>query len=104
MRKIFTQEDGVFVEMGYEFRGFPANGIWVVKDGSQNCIYEFKDAPKQPTPALVSYMQYSEELMKKISAEWENKALNTRDIAMLACEFFAMKAGAMKIQNEIIEN
>jgi hypothetical protein len=101
--KVYKKVGIKYQEVGFEFRGFPANGVWVVKDGSQNCIYQFNDVLQQPTPTLVSYMQYSEELMKKFVDEWDKRALNARDLAGIACEFFAMKAGGMKIGDEIIE-
>lgn len=103
MRKLFFQVGNDFVEAGYEFTGFPSNGVWLVKDGSQNCIIPIEGIPEMPTPTLVSYMQYSGELMKCISNEWDNRALNTRDIAIIACEFFALKAGAIKLSDELIE-
>jgi hypothetical protein len=97
-------EDGNFVEAGYEFTGWPANGIWVVEEARQNCIYQFKGNPEQPTPALISYMRHQDELQELISKEWNDKALSVRDISKIACEFFAIKAGAMKINGEILEN
>ena len=97
--------NGKFEPVGYEFTGFPANGIWVVADGRRNCIYPFKDAPEQPTPTLVSYMQYTDELQQLISKEWtDREKLSVRDIAEIACEFFAIKAGGIKIKNTIVEN
>jgi hypothetical protein len=105
MKEFYTQnEDGTFSKAGYEFTGFPANGIWLVKDGSQNCIYPVKGVPETPTPTLISYMQFQDELQKHISEKWENKALSVRDISEIACEFFAVKAGAMKIGETLIEN
>lgn len=97
-------ENGKFEPVGYEFAGFPANGIWVVEDGRRSCIYPFKGAVEQPTPSLISYMMHSQELQEKISKTWDTKPLSVRDIAEIACEFFALKAGAMKISGEIIEN
>ncbi len=90
--------------VGIEFTGFPANGVWIVEDGRQSCNYPFKDTPEQPTPALVSYMQCRDELQQRISKEWtDRERLSVVDIAEIACEFFAIKAGAMKVAGEIIE-
>lgn len=96
--------DGKFIPVGYEFTGFPTNGVWVVEDGYNNCIWPFKDAPLIPTPSLISYMKYQTELQEYISSAWSDKQLSIRDIAALSCEFFALKAGGMKIKNTIIEN
>lgn len=106
MSKRFFEQDinGEFVPVGYEFTGWPSNGIWVVEDGKQNCIYQFNDVPEQPTPALVSYMRHQDDLIDTINKKWENSQLSVRDIAQIACEFFALRAGAMKIGDKIIEN
>ena len=105
MTKYYEKDEyGNFVEVGYEFTGWPANGIWIVEDARQSCIYQFKGALEQPTPALVSYIRHQDELQEHISKLWENKGLSVRDISQIACEFFALKAGAMKIGDEIIEN
>lgn len=104
MPKLYKLESDTFVEVGYEFTGFPSNGMWFVEDGKQNCIIPMGDKPTKPTPTLVSYMILQDELQKTISKAWEDKALSVRDISYIACEFFAMKAGAIKIKDEIIEN
>jgi hypothetical protein len=104
-KQLFKQnEDGNFIPVGYEFTGWPANGVWLVEDGKQSCIYEMGPKPSKPSPSLVSYMVLQEDLQKEISKKWEEKALSVRDISMLACEFFALRAGGMKLGEEIIEN
>lgn len=105
MSKRFYEKIGrKYQEVGYEFTGWPANGIWVVEDGKRNCIYQFGDVPEKPTPSLASYMQFQDELMKTIVKEWDARALNARDISEIACKFFALKAGGMNIAGELIEN
>jgi len=96
-------ECGNYEPVGYEFTGFPSNGLWLVEDGRQNCIIPMGEKPMKPSPALASYMALQDELQKHITEKWEDKALSTRDIAAIACEFFALRAGAMKIKDEIIE-
>jgi len=95
---------GEFEVYAEEFIGWPSNGLWVVEDGRRSCIYEMKDVSEKPTPSLFSYMKYSLELEEHLSDIWSKKALSIKDVANIASEFFAMKAGAMKIGNEIIEN
>ena len=105
MSRVFYEKIGrKYQEVGYEFSGWPANGIWVVEDGKRNCIYQFGDVPEKPTPSLASYMQFQDELMKTIVKEWDTRALNARDISEIACKFFALKAGGMDIAGELIEN
>ena len=97
-------EDGEFEMVGVEFTGFPANGIWVVEDGCNQCIYQFKEpVPTMPSPALISYMVLQEELTKEISKQWGEKPLSVANISKIACEFFAIKAGGMKLNGEILE-
>ena len=95
--------DGSFELYAKEFEGWPVNGIWVIEDHRKSCIYELKDVPVQPTPMLASYMQFKHELEEHLSAEWSKKPLSVRDVAYIASEFFAMKAGAIKVLDEIIE-
>ena len=42
--KIYKKKkSGRYYEIGQEFFGFPSNGIWLVIDGSQNCIVKLDD-------------------------------------------------------------
>ena len=104
MVDLYTKNDkGEFELVGVEFTGFPSNGVWIVEDGKQNCIYPFENTPEKPTPSLVSYMQYQDELQAFIWAKWKDKALSVNDVSRLSCEFFAIKSGGMKVLGEIIE-
>jgi len=96
------EHDGSFIEAGYKFKGFPSNGIWIVEDGSRNCIRPMKGVPKMPSPALISYLQYEQELSEYIQKN-KGESLSISSISKLACEFFALKAGGMKVLDEIIE-
>lgn len=97
-------DDGEFELVGMEFTGFPANGVWVVEDGRRQCIYQFKEpVPAIPTPALLSYLVLQAELTTEIRKAWEADNLSTADIARIACEFFAVKAGGMKFEDGILE-
>jgi len=104
MTELYKQVDGKFVSVGMEFTGFPVNGIWVVEDGHRNCIYQFKEpVPEMPSPALLSYMILQDELTQVIQARWKENALSVAGIANIACEFFAIKAGGLKVNGEIVE-
>lgn len=53
MREFYEKlPDGSFRSIGLEFSGFPANGIWRVVDGHQNCIIQLSDDPNPPIPQL----------------------------------------------------
>jgi len=89
--------------VGMSFTGWPSNGIWLVKDGKQNCIIPIKGIPSMPSPTLVSYMQYQDELSEHIHKKWNEKGMSVYEFSKIACEFFAIKAGGMKVLNNIIE-
>lgn len=105
MLEMYKKNDnGNYELVGQEFSGWPSNGIWIVEDGKNNCIYKFDNVSEKPTPSLVSYMQYADELQEVISNEWSSKSLSVHDIARISCKFFALKAGGMKVGEDIIEN
>lgn len=53
MRQYYEKlPDGTFKSIGVEFSGFPANGIWQVVDGHQNCIIQLSDNPSPTIPQL----------------------------------------------------
>lgn len=102
-KTLYEMTDEGFEPVGQDWTGWPSNGIWVVEDAKQNCIYPMKNVPEMPTPQLVSYMKYKDDLISTISDEMSKNNLSIADIASIACEFFALKAGAMKVDNELIE-
>jgi|LakMenEpi03Aug12_release.lakeMendotaPanAssembly.Ray.scaffolds.fasta_scaffold1098002_2 hypothetical protein len=105
MNEFFTKNvDGTFEPVGYEFTGWPANGIWLVEDSRQSLIYPYEGVEKKPTPSLISYLQYQNELQEHLTQQWKDKPLSIMDIAAISCEFFAIKAGAISVLGEIIEN
>ncbi len=104
MQKFYTKIGKKYVEVGYEFTGFPSNGTWLVKDGKQNCIIPVEGIPEMPSPSLVSYLQFREELQETISKALHENALSANDLSKIACDFFAIKAGGLICGNEIIEN
>lgn len=78
--------------VGYEFTGFPANGIWLVQDGSRNCVKQMRDL-SDPEQFPVSCMKYQSELATFFSDELDkNRGLSINDLASLACEFFSKKS------------
>jgi len=53
MREFYEKlPDGTFQSVGYEFSGFPTNGIWQVVDGHQNCIIQLDKDPNPTVPPL----------------------------------------------------
>lgn len=90
--QMYRKVNDEFEEVGYEFTGFPSNGLWLVEDGKQNCLIPMGDIPKFPDPILTNYSTFQDELQKLITGTWEDKPLSVVDISKIACEFFAQKA------------
>jgi hypothetical protein len=78
-------------EAGFEFRGFPADGIWLVQDGrhSMTCLIGQKD--RVPVFAL-NYRQYVNDLCDLMQAAQKEKPMSLYDEMMWVCDFFAQKA------------
>ncbi len=77
MREFYEKlPDGSFQPVGVEFSGFPANGIWRVADGSQNCIIQLLDNPNLPVPYLdVALFSLTEDIIHTLP-----DSLNLRDV------------------------
>ena len=99
MQKFYTKDGDKFIEAGYEFTGFPSNGVWLVEDGKQNCIVSMGDKPKYPSKEYINYMIFQDELQETISKAWDGRALSVRDISKIACDFFAEKAGVKNAED-----
>lgn len=66
MREYYEKlPDGTFKPIGVEFSGFPANGIWRVVDGRQNCIIPLSTNPNLPVPHLdIALFSLADEIAK----------------------------------------
>ena len=96
MIEYYQKVNGAFVPVGYEFTGFPSNGLWLVENGKQNCLIPMGDKPEFPDLVKMEYLMLREELTQHLTTNWEEKALSTVDIATIACNFFAEKAKLSK--------
>jgi hypothetical protein len=98
MKKVYRKdavykrtESGRYIELGYDFEGFPADGIWLVQDGrsSMSCLIGAKE--RVPMFAL-NYRIYADELCSYINKRFKGKPRSRMDEATAACDFFAEKA------------
>lgn len=48
-QKVYIKVGRRYKELGYQWTGFPANGVWIVHDGSQSLISYIGDVP-DPIP------------------------------------------------------
>jgi len=86
-QKYYKKEDGKFVEVGYEFSGFPVNGVWLVKDGSQNCIMLMDEIGKKPIQ-YINLQKHKDDIMDKV-AEVTSKVYSTNDIVDAVLEYIS---------------
>ena len=88
---------GRYQEIGYSWRGFPADGIWLVQDGKSNmtCLIGLKE--DVPILAL-NYRIHAEDLCSYIHKRFNGRARSRMDEAQAACDYFASEA-AKKIES-----
>jgi hypothetical protein len=67
----YKEEDGTLVKAGQEFRGFPAEGVWLVHDGVKGPIMRIGDTPDPMCVASLERHRFALELkMASIMAKW----------------------------------
>lgn len=81
---------GKYVEVGYDWMGFPMDGIWLVMDGkrSASCLIGLKE--KVPIFAL-NYRLHEQGIVDKIQerAKEVRHGLSLYDMARVACDYLA---------------
>ncbi len=82
--------NGRYENIGQEWTGFPSDGIWFVKDGTQNCIMQLSSTCELPHNYLAT-AQYQEECIKYIFDKKVDSMFSMREISELAAEFYAKK-------------
>ncbi len=90
--------NGRYEAIGWEWTGFPADGIWLVQDGTQNCLIRLGDVCKKPK-RYVELAQYKQEcaryVIEKIaeSVQKDPPMYSTEDLIEWVTEFYADKLG-----------
>ena len=85
--KVYKKVDGKFVEVGFEWAGFPMDGVWLVKDGSQNCIMKMDDIGKKPIP-YINIMKHKEDIMEDVY-KLTSKPHSTNDLVDCVLNYIA---------------
>lgn len=106
-RTVYVKDGKRYRPLGYEFTGFPSNGVWLVEDGSRSLIMRVGDIP-DPMP-LARLMVHKQEFIKALSAahkEWQNTPLSLHEIAdrllkALAAEVCEEENAERQPKNEI---
>jgi len=93
--------DGTFEKVGWDWTGFPADGIWYVKDGKQNCIERIQDAKEVAPNLRYDYLGMADDLAAFMQDE-KKGAVSMYELAKIACKFFAEK-GAEQRAKEVFE-
>jgi len=65
VNKVYKKVDGEYEEVGYDWLGFPMNGVWLVKDGSHNCIMKIDDVGKKSIP-YIDIMKHKNDVMDAV--------------------------------------
>lgn len=90
-KKIYEKVGKRYHEIGEDFTGFPANGIWIVRDGSQNCIAlinEIGHIPKSFVPVGQFINECAEHIVKEVN---KMGAYSIHDVSRIAAIFYAHK-------------
>lgn len=78
-RVVYYRYGNQFEEVGYEFHGFPANGIWFVHEGegykSQECIIPLDSIRDLDLQVIKTLIPYKEELVQIIMNK-NNRTIN----------------------------
>ena len=88
---LYRKVDGKFEKVGYDFEGFPSNGVWLVKDGSQNLIEKLGDIPdasRMPKTLPITASKV-DECCQFICDNKNGKGYSFQEVAKLAAEFYA---------------
>ncbi len=95
MKKVYREgavytrtKSGYYQDLGHQWLGFPADGIWLVQDNRSNmrCLIGAKESV--PIYAL-PYRIYADELCSYLNKKFGNKPRSRMDEAVAACDFFA---------------
>ncbi len=87
--EVYKKVGRKYVPLGYQWEGFPSDGIWLVQNGMKNmaCLIGLKESV--PIHAL-AYRKHEQELCKRMMERGKN--LSWMNLARLCCDFFAEKA------------
>lgn len=91
MEKVYKKVGRRYVPMGFEFTGFPSDGIWLVQDGTRNmiCLIGAKEiVPRHALPFRIMAEKLTGHLVKKLSG----KPHSWQDVATECADFFALES------------
>lgn len=73
--KIYRKEGKHYVEIGHAWRGFPADGVWLVtgKTNSKTCIMQMKDLKSVHLPSYARLMLEADRAIKHMREKIEKQ-------------------------------
>ncbi len=97
MREVYIKKpNGRYESLGWDWTGFPADGIWLVQDGTNNCLIQLSNICTKPHRYL-ELVQHKEACTKYIIDKAQTDkgfSYSLNDLAEWAAEFYADKLGA----------
>lgn len=86
--EVYRKQGGRYIPIGYQWRGFPMDGIWLVQDGkcSMTCMIGLKECV--PIFAL-NYRIHMEELCSYLHKRFEERPRSRIEEAKACCDYFA---------------
>jgi len=95
-REIYVKVGKRYKPIGHEFTGFPVDGIWLVQDGSNNCIVRLCDVPTTPKryPELALYKDECSAYITEKAKEEGSYSISL--VSKWAAEFYARKLEGSK--------
>jgi len=92
-REVFVKKGKRYKAIGHEFTGFPVDGIWLVQDGSNNCIVRLCEVPKMEKRYPEIAMYENDCMVYIMNRAKEEKTYSIIGLARWAAEFYAQKLG-----------
>lgn len=90
MRVFYEKKGRRYVEAGWDFTGFPCDGIWLVQDGKKSMTCLIGEKERVPVLAL-NYRQYVNDLCDLMQASRKGEPKSLFDEMIMICDFFANK-------------
>ncbi len=92
-REVYVKVGKRYKPIGHEFTGFPIDGVWLVQDGSQNCIVRMCDVPNTPHRYPELAMHETDCMVHIMNRAKEEGSYSILGLAQWAAEFYAHKLG-----------
>jgi len=83
MEELYVKEGRRYKKIGTRWEGFPADGIWLVWDGTQNCLVKLEDISSLPNRDpwdLTTLMSYRS-VISDVILEYNGKTISAWDLA-----------------------